>query len=94
MCLYLRIIKLIRSSLSKLFLYSLIFIIRLHVVLYRCQRNFHERYRGVALSVTNTGVFLFNTVMMFLPYVFITEVSSMFLLIYGYYRFALFSQSY
>ncbi len=34
--------------------------------------------RGVALSVTNTGVFLFNTVLMFIPYVFITTTSSMF----------------
>jgi MFS family permease len=34
--------------------------------------------RGVALSVTNTGVFLFNTVMMFIPYMFITAISSMF----------------
>lgn len=34
--------------------------------------------RGVALSVTNTGVFLFNTILMFIPYVFITGVSSMF----------------
>jgi MFS family permease len=34
--------------------------------------------RGVALSVTNTGVFLFNTILMFLPYVFITSISTMF----------------
>ncbi len=34
--------------------------------------------RGVALSVTNTGVFLFNTAMMFLPYLFITTASKTF----------------
>ncbi len=34
--------------------------------------------RGVALSITNTGVFLFNTIMMFIPYIFITAVSSLF----------------
>lgn len=34
--------------------------------------------RGVALSVTNTGVFLFNTILMFFPYLFITAISSMF----------------
>jgi len=37
-----------------------------------------DNTRGVALSVTNTGVFLFNTIMMFIPYVFITAISSMF----------------
>ena len=34
--------------------------------------------RGVALSVTNTGVFLFNTLLMFAPYVFMTELSKNF----------------
>jgi len=34
--------------------------------------------RGVALSVTNTGVFLFNTILMFFPYLFITKISTMF----------------
>jgi MFS family permease len=34
--------------------------------------------RGVALSITNMGVFLFNTFMLFFPYVFITAASSMF----------------
>lgn len=34
--------------------------------------------RGVALSVTNTGVFLFNTLLMFIPYMFITTLSSTF----------------
>jgi MFS family permease len=34
--------------------------------------------RGVALSVTNTGVFLFNTLLMFFPYLFVTATSSMF----------------
>ena len=34
--------------------------------------------RGVALSVTNTGVFLFNTALMFIPYFFITENSKNF----------------
>lgn len=34
--------------------------------------------RGVALSVTNTGVFLFNTLLMFIPYLLITNFSSMF----------------
>ncbi|MBN9288921.1 MAG: hypothetical protein BGO43_07725 [Gammaproteobacteria bacterium 39-13] len=34
--------------------------------------------RGVALSVTNTGVFLLNALMMFIPYIFITKSSKMF----------------
>lgn len=34
--------------------------------------------RGVALSVTNTGVFLFNTLLMFIPYLFLTASSSLF----------------
>lgn len=34
--------------------------------------------RGVALSVTNTGVFLFNTLLMFIPYLLITSVSTLF----------------
>ncbi len=34
--------------------------------------------RGVALSVTNTGVFLFNTLLMFIPYLFVTHISTMF----------------
>lgn len=34
--------------------------------------------RGVALSVTNTGVFLFNSLLMFIPYLFVTQISSMF----------------
>jgi MFS family permease len=34
--------------------------------------------RGVALSIINTGVFLFNTLLMFIPYLFITVTSSMF----------------
>lgn len=34
--------------------------------------------RGVALSVTNTGVFLFNTLLMFIPYWFETTISTMF----------------
>lgn len=34
--------------------------------------------RGVALSLTNTGVFLFNTALMFIPYFFITENSKNF----------------
>lgn len=35
--------------------------------------------RGVALSVTNTGVFLFNTILLFIPYLFITKISTTFL---------------
>ncbi len=31
--------------------------------------------RGVALSLTNTCVFLFNTLLMFLPYLFVTQLS-------------------
>jgi MFS family permease len=34
--------------------------------------------RGVALSITNTGVFLFNSLLMFIPYLFMTHFSSMF----------------
>lgn len=34
--------------------------------------------RGVALSLTNTGVFLFNTALMFIPYFFITGHSKAF----------------
>lgn len=34
--------------------------------------------RGVALSVTNTGAFLMNAMMMFIPYLFITKISKMF----------------
>ncbi len=34
--------------------------------------------RGVALSVTNTGVFLFNTLLMFMPYLFVTNISTQF----------------
>lgn len=34
-----------------------------------------DNVRGVALSVTNTCVFLFNALLMFLPYMFITNVS-------------------
>lgn len=34
-----------------------------------------DNTRGVALSLTNTCVFLFNTMLMFLPYLFVTQVS-------------------
>ncbi|CEG56673.1 MFS transporter [Legionella fallonii] len=34
--------------------------------------------RGVAISVLNTAVFLFNTLMMFLPYLFLTSLSKEF----------------
>lgn len=34
--------------------------------------------RGVALSVTNTGVFIFNTLLMFMPYFFVTNISTQF----------------
>lgn len=34
--------------------------------------------RGVAVSVLNTGVFLFNTLMMFIPFLFITTLSTEF----------------
>ncbi len=34
--------------------------------------------RGVALSLTNTGVFLFNTALMFIPYFFLTDSSKYF----------------
>lgn len=37
-----------------------------------------DNTRGVALSVTNTCVFLFNTMLMFLPYLFITQSSQNF----------------
>jgi len=37
-----------------------------------------DNTRGVALSVTNTGVFLFNTLLMFIPYLFITMSSTHF----------------
>lgn len=37
-----------------------------------------DNTRGVALSVTNTGVFLFNTLLMFIPYLFITLNSTLF----------------
>ncbi len=34
--------------------------------------------RGVAISVLNTAVFLFNTLMMFIPYLFLTSISTQF----------------
>lgn len=34
--------------------------------------------RGVAISVLNTVVFLFNTFMLFIPYLFVTEISTQF----------------
>lgn len=34
--------------------------------------------RGVAISLLNTGVFLFNTVMLFIPYLFTTVLSASF----------------
>jgi len=37
-----------------------------------------DRIRGVALSVTNTGVFLMNAMMMFIPYILITKMSKLF----------------
>lgn len=37
-----------------------------------------DQTRGVALSITNTGVFLFNTLMMFIPYFFMTAISTTF----------------
>jgi MFS family permease len=37
-----------------------------------------EKTRGLALSVTNTAVFLFNALLMFLPYLFITNASKQF----------------
>lgn len=37
-----------------------------------------DNTRGVALSLTNTGVFLFNTALMFIPYFFITDTSKAF----------------
>lgn len=37
-----------------------------------------DNTRGVALSVLNTGVFLLNTLMLFIPYVFVTVISKQF----------------
>lgn len=37
-----------------------------------------DAVRGVALSLTNTGVFLMNTLMLFIPYLFITKESTSF----------------
>jgi MFS family permease len=37
-----------------------------------------NKTRGVALSFANTGVFLFNTLLMFIPYFLITNISKMF----------------
>lgn len=37
-----------------------------------------DRTRGVAISVLNTAVFLFNTLMLFIPYLFITVLSTQF----------------
>lgn len=37
-----------------------------------------DNIRGLALSITNTCVFLFNTLLMFLPYLFITRLSQNF----------------
>lgn len=37
-----------------------------------------DNIRGVALSVTNTGVFLVNAIMMFIPYLLITKMSNTF----------------
>ncbi|OGT68748.1 MAG: hypothetical protein A3J38_07180 [Gammaproteobacteria bacterium RIFCSPHIGHO2_12_FULL_45_9] len=37
-----------------------------------------DNTRGVALSLTNTGVFLFNTILMFVPYLFLTSSSQNF----------------
>jgi Sugar (and other) transporter len=34
--------------------------------------------RGVALSVTNTVIFLFNTIILLIPYAFITKTSTQF----------------
>lgn len=34
--------------------------------------------RGVAISLLNTGVFLFNTLILFIPYLFVTEISKEF----------------
>lgn len=38
--------------------------------------NSTNAIRGVALSVTNTAVFLMNTMMLFLPYLFVTTIST------------------
>lgn len=37
-----------------------------------------DKTRGVSLSVLNTGVFLLNTLMLFIPYLFVTTVSIQF----------------
>lgn len=37
-----------------------------------------DHTRGVALSVLNTAVFLFNTIMLFIPYLFVTKLSPQF----------------
>lgn len=37
-----------------------------------------DKTRGVAISVLNTAVFLFNTLMLFIPYLFVTVISSNF----------------
>lgn len=37
-----------------------------------------DKTRGVAISVLNTSVFLFNTLMLFLPYLFVTKSSAEF----------------
>ena len=38
-----------------------------------------DNTRGVAISVLNTAVFLFNTIMLFLPFLFVTFISKEFL---------------
>lgn len=37
-----------------------------------------NKTRGVGISVTNTAVFLFNTLMLFIPYLFVTRLSTHF----------------
>lgn len=37
-----------------------------------------DNSRGVAISVLNTAVFLFNTIMLFIPYLFVTVISTEF----------------
>ena len=37
-----------------------------------------DNTRGVAISFLNTAVFLFNTLMLFIPYLFVTPISKEF----------------
>lgn len=79
MCLYLPHYQIHTLAIIKLVSFIAGFLLSGSMLLYTVVNEISsDQTRGVALSVTNTGVFLFNTLLMFIPYLLVSVFSSTF----------------